>query len=347
MKKSILTTLVILPALAIAQSTAFTVRGKIGALNAPAKAYLLYDSAGVYYRDSAILKNGFFQFKGNINPVSNGTIIIDELGAGMQNAGPGRRFNVYVQPGLITMDSPDSASHAKLGGTKLNNDLERLKQAVKNVTNKPQRDEIMVQFIKDNPGSLVSFDALKNVGGVMPDPVRMETVYNYLSDSLKATPAVVAYYQQLQDLKKTAIGQPAPDFTQADTAGNNVSLHDFKGKYVLLDFWASWCKPCRHENPAVVSAFNKYKNKGFTVLSVSLDAPGAKDKWLKAIHDDGLTGWTHVSDLNFWSNAVAKLYVIQSIPQNFLLDKDGKIIAKNLRGEELGTRLREILGGSN
>lgn len=142
--------------------------------------------------------------------------------------------------------------------------------------------------------------------------------------------------------KATAIGKPAPEFTQNDTLGRPVSLKDFKGKYLLIDFWASWCVPCRQENPAVVKAFNAYKDKNFTILSVSLDQPGAKEKWLKAIHDDGLA-WTHVSDLNWWDNAVSRQYDIRSIPANYLLGPDGVILAKNLRGEELEKKLEEVL----
>lgn len=142
--------------------------------------------------------------------------------------------------------------------------------------------------------------------------------------------------------KKIAVGKPAPDFTQKDTLDRPVSLKDFRGKYVLLDFWASWCAPCRVENPNVVKAYNAYKDKGFTVLSVSLDQPGKRDAWLKAIHDDHLT-WTHVSDLKFWGNEVVKLYNINAVPSNFLIGPDGTILAINVKGDNLEKALAKFL----
>ncbi|MBO9729990.1 MAG: TlpA family protein disulfide reductase [Chitinophaga sp.] len=141
--------------------------------------------------------------------------------------------------------------------------------------------------------------------------------------------------------KKTAIGVTAMDFSQNNTTGKPVKLSDYRGKYVLLDFWASWCGPCRAENPNVLDNYEKYHSKGLEILGVSLD--DKKDAWLKAIKDDGLE-WAHVSDLKGWKNAVAKEYNINAVPSNFLLDKEGKIIAKDLRGEELSQKLAEIFG---
>ncbi|QKZ11968.1 TlpA disulfide reductase family protein [Spirosoma sp. KUDC1026] len=143
-------------------------------------------------------------------------------------------------------------------------------------------------------------------------------------------------------IKGVMVGSKAPDITLSDTTGKTVPLSSLRGKYVLIDFWASWCGPCRAENPNVVRMYNKFKDKGFAIYSVSLDRPGDREKWVRAIRNDNLT-WTHVSDLKFWQSEAAQQYGVQAIPATFLLDKDGTIIAKNLRGDALEQKLDEVL----
>jgi peroxiredoxin len=175
------------------------------------------------------------------------------------------------------------------------------------------------------------------------DPMLLEKRYNAMDTSAKTYAISKSLYSYIQYNKVGAVGTAALDFTQPDTTGTPVTLSSFHGKYVLVDFWASWCGPCRAENPNVVDNFNQFKQKNFTVLGVSLDRPGGKDNWLAAIHKDNLK-WTHVSDLQFWNNAAAQLYRVNSIPFNMLIDPSGKIIAKNLRGEMLHSKLCEVLG---
>ena len=171
------------------------------------------------------------------------------------------------------------------------------------------------------------------------------TVTNFAKEEL-AKQQQQSLQQQQAPQGKVQIGSPAPDITMNDVNDKPFSLSQLKGKYVLVDFWASWCGPCRAENPNVVDNYAKFKEKNFTVLGVSLDRPGGKDNWLAAIHKDNLT-WTHVSDLQFWNNAAAQLYRVSSIPFNMLIDPSGKIIARNLRGDALRTKLCEVLGGCN
>ena len=160
-----------------------------------------------------------------------------------------------------------------------------------------------------------------------------------LNESYPNTVSIMQMKQQLDEMRALSVGQVAPDFELPDPDGKMVKLSDLRGKYVLIDFWAAWCKPCRQENPNVVRLYNQYKDKGFEVFGVSLDR--TKEDWVKAIADDQLT-WTHVSDLKYFNSAAAELYKIEAIPATYMIDPDGKIIARDLRGPSLENKLAEL-----
>jgi len=194
-------------------------------------------------------------------------------------------------------------------------------------------DNQQKEYIKSHPSSWISPYLLGRVYYDMEGDV-LDGYLSGLDPKLDSVSTVLTLKDRVNKLKLVAVGQIAPDFTMNDPMGNPVKLSDIyaKNTYTLVDFWASWCGPCRHENPNVVSVFNSYRAKGFGVLGVSLDTD--KDKWLKAIIDDKLT-WDHVSDLKGWRNEAAALYSVNSIPSNLLIDKSGKIIGRNLREEKL------------
>jgi thiol-disulfide isomerase/thioredoxin len=201
-------------------------------------------------------------------------------------------------------------------------------------------DTIIFTFVRKNLSSVAAAAVIYDRYISYPYPEKAGILYNLLTDKVKNSSYGKMIKEAVDLNAKTGIGKVIPVFTQADTSGKPVSINNFKGRYVLVDFWASWCAPCRKENPNVVAAYNKYHSKGFDIVSVSLD--DNKDNWLHAIAADKLT-WTHVSDLKGWKNEVAQLFGIKSVPTSFLIDKNGIIIAKNLRGEALNKKLDEIL----
>ncbi len=336
--------------------------------------YLSFRAGDERVTDSTKLKNGQFHFTEKIAEPTLATLMARFVPVADEQRPHVERMQMFMEPGTMNIAIKDSMDLAKVTGSKSQKALESLNKlekpynekeealskqyrqyylakdtaAMKNLEeefdnlSKEANEKVYHHYLSQNPNSPIALYVLEQYAGYDIDAQKVEPLFQKLPSATRNLPSGIAFKKRIETAKKTGIGAYAMNFTQNDTLAKPVSLSDFKGKYVLLDFWASWCGPCRAENPNVVKAFNNYKDKNFTVLSVSLDQPGKKQSWLDAIHKDGLT-WTHVSDLKFWDNAVAKEYGIRAIPQNLLLDPTGKIIAKNVRGEELEKTLEEVI----
>jgi peroxiredoxin len=322
---------------------AYLIEGKIGAYDAPAKIHLQYIENEQVVSQSSPLQEGKFSFSGQIKTPSLGRLVITLDGSPVMDGVKYKEtLTLIIANEQFNILSDESLANAVITGSKSNDDMSRLNAQETTANSLDELDTIYKNFIRSNPDSFVSLLLLQEYGIQAFSTEEMKALYNPLSDYLKNTDMGKMIGNQILSVQRTAIGSAAPDFTQNDPEGNPVKLSDFRGKYLLLDFWASWCGPCRRENPNVVKAYERYKDKNFEILGVSLDNPGNRERWLSAIQSDGLT-WKQVSDLKGWKNSVAVLYNVLTIPQNFLLDPNGVIIAKNLRGEDLNRTLATIL----
>ncbi len=283
-------------------------------------------------------------------------------------------MSVYLEEGELLITGKDSLKTAVVSGTPLNEDLQKLNaigllfdekvsvinaeySKVMEAGNKVRAEELEAEyaelmakkkeaemaFVESHSNSVVSLDWLRRNVNVIQEKTLATKLFNSFTEDVKKSAAGVIYSNILGQTKGADIGFEAPDFSAKQPNGESLSIRSLRGKYVLLDFWASWCGPCRRENPNLVKAFNNYKDKNFTVIGYSLDGGNnALDSWTKAIEKDGLL-WYQISDLAGWNSLPVQLYGISSVPTNFLIDPNGKIIAKNLRGEELELKLNEIL----
>ena len=229
---------------------------------------------------------------------------------------------------------------------------EKFYQKTSDSINLIRDEEVFLKVIKETPQSLLAVLAMNQYAAEpvwtprkKMQPEVIEKLLATLPAKYKSYPSLISLKQELQISKSTGIGKPVIDFTLKDASGKTVSLSDFKGKYVFLDFWASWCIPCRKENPNVKAQYEKYKNKDFTVLSVSMDKAEARKAWTEAIEKDGIGMWTHLIDEAGFAGTVAKSYYITSIPTNFLISPEGKFLGRNLYGEKLDQALEKIFTG--
>lgn len=362
----------------------FTISFEISAIEDDTRAYLLYQTDGRKFIDSSDIRKGFLTFSGTVNRLIPATVVFDHQKLGLKKllqAGPSDidYLKIYLCPGTSEAKAANRIQNAVFTNTGVNVDYAALKKAQKEIddqwavvsqslvkaTNADSikilrnkydslglaRIPVLEKFIKQHSNSLVaiiaweewkafkqrenptSTEGIKNMFGILSSDVR---------SSEEASQARLFFTNNMR-LKP---GQPAPDFVQPDKSGKNIHLTDFKGNYVLVDLWASWCGPCRANHPALVKLYDEFKGRNFTILGVSLDEQDGRKKWLEAIKKDGLQ-WPQVSDLKHWDNAVVKLFSVPAVPFSLLVDPDGKILQIGGSVDDVRKTLLEAMGELN
>lgn len=333
---------------------AYSVVGKLPVGYPAVRAVIGYPDAGKYLSDTVDIKDGRFAFKGKAGrpELAEIDLIISEAAHGNRNnqqaseegGSNNKNIALFYLEDIINVEFDTNGIATVTGGGNEQSIFQEYFNSLQENKNSSDRgmdffQEKISEFIKKYPDSYVSVDLMELFAASM-QPSIFEPMYNSLSERMKNVDKVKKWKTDLDQTKQFESGKmTAMDFTMNDKDGKAVSLSSYKGSYVLLDFWASWCVPCRAENPNVLAAYEKFKGKNFRILAVSLD--DKKSAWLKAIQEDKLP-WTQLSDLKGAENKAGKLYGVTSIPQNFLINPEGKIIGRNLRGKALEEKLSKI-----
>lgn len=338
----------------------YVVKGKIEGW--PSK-YIRFERKGNFPgKDSVENKDGSFEFRGTIEGPTNAFLV------SLDADEPKYKF-LFLEPGNIEITGNyNNLENAKVIGSKSTDEYYELKKihktladqidslysVLENENDENKRAEISKsikdlsaknidiskKFIQENPASPSTVYELAGLSQELAYP-ELKKLHDLLDPKLVASPQAEDINKHIKNLGNIEIGKIAPDIAQKDTAGNVIKLQDLRGKYVLIDFWASWCIPCRRENPNLLAAYKLYKDKGFEILGISIDSKSEEWRWKRAISNDGVI-WPQISDLKGSNNEAALTYAVQIIPTNFLIDPSGKIIAKNLVGEKLQEKLKEI-----